>query len=161
MIVVVGAGLHAALLIWPGPPWQAIEAATWRFRVTRFSLSASTVLNGLLWSTDLANPNVWGQLVGLAIVLIASASGLARAVRSAASGGGVGWHGAVDLLAFGWVIHPREPLSRLAASRPRCKRSNVCHRPTRHQPHSRLASTEPGRRRSTGPVRRDAGSQWV
>jgi hypothetical protein len=87
-----------------------------------YSLSAEGVYQGLLWSTDLANPHVLNALVGLfavAVLLLIWQAWPWRALRQ--------WRGrslvlilvaAIDLLSFGWSLHPRESLAALGAPQP-------------------------------------------
>ena len=118
-IVVLGAALHASVLLWPDAAAGAIQSAYLSLPRDSYTLTTTMVANGVLWATDPTNPNLWGQLAGLAIVLLAlragfgsrgSTTGIWPAVLVAMA--------AVDLLAFGWMIHPREPLSRLGAEPP-------------------------------------------
>jgi hypothetical protein len=75
-----------------------------------------------LWSTDLTNPRVSGALIGVAVIL--ASLWLWRLGSSLRVRDWRGWPGllvglaAADLLIFAWAIHPREPLSRLAAEPP-------------------------------------------
>ncbi|MDQ6672592.1 MAG: YfhO family protein, partial [Chloroflexota bacterium] len=80
------------------------------------------------WSTDLSNPHVSGALAGLALILsllwVWQRPGSASAHAPSRIGRWRGWPAllvalaAADLLAFAWAIHPREPLSKLAAEPP-------------------------------------------
>jgi hypothetical protein len=81
-----------------------------------YPLTSDQVLSGLLWSTDLRNPHVLQSLAGLVAVLAALWLWHASRWRT-----WPGWPAvfvglaAVDLLTFGWAIHPRESLGKIAA----------------------------------------------
>ena len=112
-------GLHAALLTWPEGAGAAIRAGYLSLSRDTYTLTDSNVLSGLLWSTDLSNPRVTGALIGLAAVL--STLWLwprARHVNARVFPVAVVGMAAADLLIFGWMIHPREPLAKLSAEPP-------------------------------------------
>jgi hypothetical protein len=118
-------GLHVVLLIWPASTNWAIQAFYLSLSRDSYLLSASSVYGGLLWSTDVTNPRVAGALGGLALTL--GVLWLWRATSAERVLGWQRWRGwtalliglaAADLLIFSWAIHPREPLSRLAAEAP-------------------------------------------
>lgn len=119
-IVVGGGVLHLALLLWPAPAMRAIDFGYLSLSRDSYPLTAEAVLTGLRWATDLVNPNVWGQIVILVVALVALGAAFGRRGSEPAGLWPVVLVGmaAVDLLAYGWVIHPREPLSRLAAEPP-------------------------------------------
>jgi hypothetical protein len=115
-------GVHLALLTWPQPARAAIQAAYLSLPRDSYPLSVDDVVNGLSWSTNLLNPRVLVALLGLAIVTLAiwvwQLSGWPRCRA---------WRGwptllvalaAVDLLTFGWAIHPRESLAKISAEPP-------------------------------------------
>jgi len=118
-IAVVLIGLHVAVLIRPGDAGVVIRSIYLSLPRDSYALTERDVISGLLWSTDLTNPHVAGGLVGLAAVLVAI--WLWQRARNPA---GRAWPtllvgmAAVDLLIFGWGIHPREPLDKLAAEPP-------------------------------------------
>ncbi len=115
-------GAHAWLASFPGTTQDAIQR--WYLSLPRDShpLTPSDVYHGLLWSTDLSNRRADAGLLGLAAVslcLLAWRRWPRAGVRRWA-----GWPAllvaftAVDLLVFGWGIHPRESLSALTAESP-------------------------------------------
>ncbi|MDQ6675078.1 MAG: YfhO family protein, partial [Chloroflexota bacterium] len=93
-----------------------------------YTLTPGDVFSGLVWSTDLTNPHVSGALVGLAFILavlwVWQRPGSRSSSRSSRTRQWRGWPAllvglaAADLLVFGWAIHPREPLAKLAAEPP-------------------------------------------
>ena len=117
-------GVHIALLTWPSGALDAIRGAYLSLPRDTYPLTPTDVLNGLRWSTDLTNPHAAGALAGLAVILAVlwlwpSLPGPRSGPEAAA-----GWPAllvglaAADLLIFAWVIHPREPLAKLAAEPP-------------------------------------------
>ena len=68
-LVLAVVGLHAAVLAWPSGALDAIRAAYLALPRDSYPLTPANVLNGLVWSTDLANPRVSGALAGLALSL--------------------------------------------------------------------------------------------
>ncbi|MCA1644098.1 MAG: YfhO family protein [Chloroflexi bacterium] len=112
-------GLHVALRVWPDSARGAIQAIYLSLPRDSYILTANTVLNGLLWSSDVTNPRVAGALLGLVVVLLAL-WGWQRP-RSPSGGEWRGWPtvmvglAAADLLIFAWQIHPREHLATFAA----------------------------------------------
>jgi len=116
VIAVAVVVLHAALATWQTAAREAIRAAYLSLPRDSYPLSDSDVYSGLLWSTDPRNPRVLETLVGL--VLIVGSVWLWQRSRWAAWRGWpavVGGLAAADLLIFAWGIHPREPLSAVAA----------------------------------------------
>ncbi len=128
-------GLHLALLAAPARALDAIRAAYLSLSRDSYTLRPGDVLDGLVWSTDLTNPRVSGALTGLALILtllwLWQRPGSAAAHETSRLEGRPkllrGWRGwpallvglaAADLLVFAWAIHPREPLSKLAAEPP-------------------------------------------
>ncbi len=123
-LLLVGAlgGAHSWLLARPEEA-RALVAA-WYLSLPRdsYALTASGVYAGLLWATDVANARAVGAVAGLLAI------GLALAAWRSGPWAWVrvwpGWPAALvaaatlDLLVFGWSIHPREPLSVLAATPP-------------------------------------------
>ncbi len=108
--------LHSALLTWPDGARAAVRFAYLSLSRDTYTLTDNDVLNGLLWSTDLSNPRVTGALLGLAAILTVlwwwqRPRNMASRVWPALLVG----IAAADLLIFGWAIHPREPLAKLAA----------------------------------------------
>jgi hypothetical protein len=114
--------LHVALMIWPDSARAAIGALYLSLPRDSYVLTEAQVYSGLLWSTDPVNPRVLGALVGL--VVSVWAIWLWQHSRSTRLRTWRGWPAllvgmaAVDLLIFGWSIHPREPLATLAAEPP-------------------------------------------
>jgi hypothetical protein len=118
-IGVLAIAIHLAVAAWPQAARGVINATYLSIPRDSYPLSTDDVLRGVQWSTDLRNPHLLGGLLGLALVL--GALWLWQASR---------WHGwrgwpsvllaltAVDLLIFGWGIHPREPLSKITAVPP-------------------------------------------
>jgi hypothetical protein len=111
--------IHVAVGVWPQAARTLINAAYLSLPRDSYPLSTDDVLRGLQWSTDLRNPHLLGAFIGLALVL-----GVVWLWKSSRWRGWGGWPGvllglaAVDLLLFGWGIHPREPLSKIAAEPP-------------------------------------------
>jgi Bacterial membrane protein YfhO len=115
-------GLHYALLTWPSQALDVIERFYLSLPRDTYALNGNDVISGLLWSTDFSNPRVASALLVLALVMAAlwfwqvATSPAVRAWR--------GWPvllvglAAADLLIFAWSIHPREPLSKIAAKPP-------------------------------------------
>jgi hypothetical protein len=112
-------GTHIALSLWPDSARTAISTAYLSLPRDTYPLTSDMVLDGLAWSTNLLNPRVLGGLLGLVVgigVIWAWQFSQWRAWR--------GWPtvcltlAAVDLLAFGWAIHPREALDKISAVPP-------------------------------------------
>jgi hypothetical protein len=111
--------VHAAVRIWPQPARGVIGAIYLSLPRDSYPLSATDVLNGLTWSTSFLNPRVLLALCGLGVIIAAiwlwqlSPWPRFRTWR--------GWPTvfitltAVDLLTFGWAIHPREALATISA----------------------------------------------
>ena len=111
--------MHAAVRLWPQPTRGVISAIYLSLPRDSYPLSATDVLNGLVWSTSFLNPRVLLALLGLVVVVAAiwlwqlSPWPRFRTWR--------GWPTifltltAVDLLTFGWAIHPRETLATISA----------------------------------------------
>jgi hypothetical protein len=108
--------LHFVVLTWPSLTRNLVQATYLSLPRDSYPLAVTDVMTGLLWSTDLRNPRVGGALIGLFI----SVGGLLLCQR-------VGWRGwpaafvgfaALDLLLFGWAIHPREQLSTISTEPP-------------------------------------------
>src|SRR5438876_5958794 len=111
--------LHSALLTWPDVARSAIRFGYLSLSRDTYTLTDSDVLSGLLWSTDLSNPRVSGALLGLAAVLaILWLWQRARTTSSRVWPVVLVGMAAADLLIFGWAIHPREQLAKLAAEPP-------------------------------------------
>src|SRR5262249_5470059 len=111
--------VHQALRLWPDAIRVVVDKAYLALPRDTYTLTTDDVLRGLSWSTDLANPRVVGEFVGLAIVL--GAVWLWKVSRWRTLRVWRGWPvvllgvAAVDLLSFAWAIHPREPLSKIGA----------------------------------------------
>jgi hypothetical protein len=111
--------IHIAVAAWPQAAQGVINAAYLSLPRDTYPLSTDDVLRGVQWSTNLRNPHLLGSLLGLALVLAALWLWQASRWRS-----WPGWPSvllaltAIDLLIFGWGIHPREPLSKIAAEPP-------------------------------------------
>ncbi|MGI9146411.1 MAG: YfhO family protein [Chloroflexota bacterium] len=116
-------GLHGLLLVAPGNAREAIRLVYLSLSRDSYTLTPTDVLNGLVWSTDLANPHTSGAIAALALVLAAvwlwQRPGWAHVSHRTPT-----WRGwpallvsltVADLLVFAWAIHPREPLAKLAA----------------------------------------------
>lgn len=105
--------VHTAVAIEPNGALQLIQSVYLSLPRDSYPLSAMDVLSGVAWSTDVANPHVSGAFLGLGVVLAAlwawwrTGGSVWPAVLVGAA--------AVDLLLFGWAIHPREPLAKIAA----------------------------------------------
>jgi hypothetical protein len=110
--------VHAAMLIWPESVRAAIGAIYLALPRDTYPLSGNDVFSGLWWSSSFSNPRVpvglLGLLVSVAIIWLWQLSPWRR-FRA--------WRGwpivllaltAVDLLTFGWAIHPRESLSAIS-----------------------------------------------
>jgi hypothetical protein len=115
-LAVLLGGVHLAVDAWPEASRAFIDAEYLSLPRDTYALSSQDVLRGVQWSTDPANPRVLAGLGGLAVIV--GALWLWRASRWRT------WRGwprvflllaAVDLLTFGWGIHPREPLSTISA----------------------------------------------
>jgi membrane protein YfhO len=108
--------VHVALAIWPQTIRAIVNAAYLSVPRDTYPLTSDDVLRGIQWSTDFSNPRVSGGLLGLAAVL-----GVLWLWHASPWRAWRGWPGvllalaAIDLLSFGWAIHPREPLSRISA----------------------------------------------
>jgi hypothetical protein len=108
--------IHVAVGVWPQATRALINVAYLSLPRDSYPISADDVLRGVQWSTDPRNPHLIGGLLGLALVLGALWLWQTSRWRTWR-----GWPGvllalaAVDLLIFGWGIHPREPLSKIAA----------------------------------------------
>ena len=115
-IGVLLAGVRAALAFWPQTVRAIVNSAYLSLPRDAYPLTTEDVLRGIQWSTNLGNPRVSGGLLGLAAVLGALWLWHASPWRAWR-----GWPGvllalaAIDLLSFGWAIHPREPLPRISA----------------------------------------------
>jgi len=116
VIGVLLVGVHLAVALWPQPARAFITRAYLSVPRDSYPLSADDVLRGIQWSTDLANPRVLAGLLGLAVVLALLWLWHASRWR--------GWRGwpvalvaltAIDLLSFGWAVHPREPLAAISS----------------------------------------------
>src|ERR1051326_5125780 len=59
---------HVAMVVWPDAPRQALGFAYLSLPRDTYQLTATTVLNGLLWSTDLRNPRAVGAVLGLLVI---------------------------------------------------------------------------------------------
>jgi hypothetical protein len=111
--------IHIAVGVWPQATRALINAVYLSLPRDSYPLSTDDVLRGIQWSTDLRNPHLLGALIGLALVL-----GALWLWKTSRWGNWRGWPGvllalaAMDLLIFGWGIHPREPLSKIAAEPP-------------------------------------------
>ncbi|MBV9601549.1 MAG: YfhO family protein [Chloroflexi bacterium] len=111
--------LHVALLIWPLPARSVIDAIYLSLPRDTYPLSNDDVFNGLAWSTNLHNPRVLVGLAGLAA--IAAAIWLWQVSPWRRWRAWRGWPNvflalaAIDLLTFGWAIHPRESLATISA----------------------------------------------
>ncbi len=111
--------VHSGVLIWPQSARDAIAAFYLSQPRDTYSLSSDDVFAGLSWSTSFVNPRVLLGLLGLAVIVAAVwlwQLSPWRGIRA--------WRGwpsvfltltAVDLLAFGWAIHPREALATISA----------------------------------------------
>jgi hypothetical protein len=116
MAVLLGV-VHAALTLWPGPT-QALIGATY-LAVPRdsYTLTPDMVWTGLSWATDARNPRVLFSFAGLTLALAA----LWQWQYSKRWNTWPHWPHvllaltAIDLLVFGWGIHPREPLGKISA----------------------------------------------
>ena len=116
LIVVSLLALHAALGLWESAARETIRTAYLSLPHDSYPLSDSDVYSGLLWSTDVRNPRVLESLVGM-VLIVGSLWRWQRSGRGAWRGwpAVVGGLAAADLLIFAWGIHPREPLSVVAA----------------------------------------------
>ncbi|HEY2594894.1 MAG TPA: YfhO family protein, partial [Chloroflexota bacterium] len=112
--------LHASLLIWPDSAHAAIGAFYLSVPHDTYPLSANDVFNGLTWSTSFVNPRVLLGLLGLVAIIAAIWLWQLSPWQTLRA-----WHGwpiaflaltAVDLLAFGWAIHPRESLAAISSA---------------------------------------------
>jgi hypothetical protein len=114
--------VHVALLIWPAASRGVIDAIYLSLPRDSYPLSADNVLSGLSWSTNMLNARVLVGLLGLSAITAGiwlwQLSPWSKFRR---------WRGwptlfialtAVDLLAFGWAIHPRESIARISAEPP-------------------------------------------
>ena len=112
----VGVGIHGAIDLWPNAARAVINAAYLSVPRDTYPLTADDVLRGLQWATDLRNPRLLSAILGLALVLGVLWLWHASRWRTWRL-----WPGvlialaAIDLLSFGWGIHPREPLSKISA----------------------------------------------
>jgi hypothetical protein len=111
-------GLHLSLLLWQQPTRTEINAIYLSLPRDSYPLSTDDVVAGLTWSTNLLNPRVLGGLLGLAGVIAAVWLWRLSPWRNVRA-----WRGwpalfvalaAVDLLVFGWAIHPRESLATIS-----------------------------------------------
>ena len=113
LIALAVPALHTWVATDPGGAARLVRGTYLSLPRDSYPLSESDVLSGIARSTDLGNPHVIGGLGGLAIIV-----GLlwvwSRSPRRIWPALFVGMT-SVDLLLFGWAIHPREPLSTLAA----------------------------------------------
>ncbi|HEX2185686.1 MAG TPA: hypothetical protein VHN78_09300, partial [Chloroflexota bacterium] len=113
---------HLVLRAEPERTRAVVEAAYLSLPRDAYPLTATDVYSGLLWATDLANPRVWGALVGL--LGIGCGLFVWQCGRWPRARGWRGWPAtivlasAVDLLLFTWSIHPRESLQSLARTHP-------------------------------------------
>jgi hypothetical protein len=113
---------HAAALAAPNDLLKAVDAEYLALPHDQTALTARDVYQGLLWSTDLANPRVLGCLLGLCLITASMACWQLAPWRRVRAW--PGWSGvlvvgtAVDLVVFGWGIHPRQDLAALAAPEP-------------------------------------------
>jgi membrane protein YfhO len=113
---------HAAILDHGDTMLRLIQARYLSLPHDQPGLSASDVYAGLLRTTDLDDPRVGGAVLGLFIIVTAIV--LWQRTPSARLRRWSGWPAAlivfasVDLLAFGWGIHPRQALSILATPDP-------------------------------------------
>ena len=110
--------VHVGMLIWPSFVRAGIQIGYLSLSRDTYPITVDGVFNGLLWSTDLRNPHVVGAFAGLVAVL----GGIWLWQRAPATTSRRRWWSvalvgitAIDLLLFGWGIHPREPLSKIAA----------------------------------------------
>lgn len=109
-------GTHVAVGIWPQAARDAINTAYLSLPRDSYPLSTDDVLRGVQWSTDLSNPRVLGTFAGGGVILGTLWLWHASRWRTSRL-----WPGmllaitAVDLLIFGWGIHPREPLAKISA----------------------------------------------
>jgi hypothetical protein len=115
-------GVHLALLIWPAQSRGVIDAIYLSLPRDTYTLSTDDVVNGLSWSTNILNPRVLIGLLGLSAII--AAIWLWRLSPWPTFRGWRGWPAlfvalaAVDLLAFGWAVHPREPITKISAEPP-------------------------------------------
>ncbi len=109
---------HSALLDQHDRTVHLIQARYLSLPHDQPALTADNVYAGLLRTTDLTDPRVAGAVLGLFVTLTTIA--LWQRAPSAQLRRWSGWpaalilFSAVDLLAFGWAIHPRQALSILA-----------------------------------------------
>jgi hypothetical protein len=111
--------VHVVVDAWPQAARSVIASGYLSLPRDSYPLTPDDVLRGVHWSTDVRNPHLLGALLGLAVVLGALWLWHASRWRNWR-----GWPGvlvavtAVDLLIFGWGVHPREPLSKIASEPP-------------------------------------------
>jgi membrane protein YfhO len=110
--------VHLATVVWPQTARTVVSATYLSLPRDSYPLTPDDVLHGLQWATDLSNPRFLGALFGMAAVLGALWAWTTSGSR---------WRGwptvlvvltAVDLLSFGWAVHPREPLPKISAEPP-------------------------------------------
>ncbi|MBV9578375.1 MAG: YfhO family protein, partial [Chloroflexi bacterium] len=110
---------HAALGIFPDGARTIIDGAYLSLPRDTYPLSTDDVFNGLAWSTSLRNARVLFGLVGLAVITACIWLWQLSPWRRCRAWGG--WPAvflgltAIDLLTFGWAIHPRESLPAISA----------------------------------------------
>lgn len=110
---------HVALNLWSDQARAVVDAIYLRLPRDSYTLTTTTVLQGLLWWTNLLNVRTTGALLGLAAILVCIwmwARGSATAGRRSAqrwAPAALVAATAVDLLIFTVAIHPHESLSML------------------------------------------------
>jgi membrane protein YfhO len=115
-LVLLAFGVHAAVGVWTDTALAIINSAYLSVPRDSYALTADDVLRGVQWATDLRNPRLLSVLIGLALVL-----GTLWLWHASRWRNWRGWSGvliglaAIDLLLFGWGVHPREPLSKISA----------------------------------------------
>jgi hypothetical protein len=118
LTVLLGA-VHVAMLIRPDAARAAIGTLYLSLPRDTYPLSSDDVFKGLAWSTSFVNPHVLLGLLGLAVII--AAIWLWQLSPWPALHTWRGWPTffltltAVDLLTFGWAIHPREALGTISA----------------------------------------------